>query len=429
MRLINITILFYLLFFIGCKPNKTKEVLPLSFWHTYNANEAKVVEKLIIEIKERHQNWKIKERVLPFSHAQREIRRALTTCTPSSPDVLRVERAWVANLNRRELLLENPVDEQEKYLPISFGSNESTSALGRYFHPASVDGLALLYNRSYIQEPPKNFDELLKIAKEQTLDKFGKSCEQKDFDVANIERWGFFVRADAYWFLPFFWGFGGTLFDNKSNPTLKTQASIESFRFYRDLVHRYHISPFEAHSNDYHAQLKAFGSGQIAMIFNGPWSLNAILKTDAFKDGKNLGIARLPIGPRSSRVIPTSSHGYVISRCAKHPALAKAFIQRLNSAKAQKRLAIEVNILPALKDVYQHLQKNDSTKHLLAFQRAIKDANPRRVPLIRSQIFDDFTPALQAILFKQTTIKEAINGLSASWIRLVAKEKTLSTRK
>src|SRR5215831_3001490 len=251
---------------------------PLLLWHTFNSDETETVNAILARAPAR-----VQAVVVPFPRAFNTFREAVGSGV-GCPDVFRAEEAWVPAL-AAEGLLDRRAD-------------------GRLALPHSIDGLALLYNRDLVPVPPQTVDQLVEAA-----------------SAAHREgRFGFFVRADAYWFLPFLYAYGGDLPDfDRHEVTIDEPPAVRALTMYRSLLRS---APAPATANDYEEQERRFGAGQIAMILNGPWAVSELLRRPAFAEKPDrLGIAPL-------WATPLSGHVYVVPRCATDKAAAWALAER-----------------------------------------------------------------------------------------------------
>jgi arabinogalactan oligomer/maltooligosaccharide transport system substrate-binding protein len=324
--------------FSACKGPAAENKLLL--WHTFNAEETETLASVLPP--------GVQSVVVPFPRAFNTFRESVQSGT-SCPDVFRAEQAWIPAL--ADLIEPRTL-------------------------PHSIDGLALIYNRELIATPPANMDELKRAAAAATKD----------------GRYGFFVRADAYWFLPFLYGMGADL-TNVDSP-----EAISALTFYRSLL----ASSPPPSSNDYQEMQQRFGAGQIAMIVNGPWSIAELRRAPAFKDHpERLGIAPL-------WATPLSGHVYVVPRCARDKAAAFALAERLAAPEVQAVMSRRNGLVPA--------DPNVATDN--PFRAALKNGRVRPQLAAMVYIFDDFTPAVQAVLRGDAEPREALEGVARAWKRL-----------
>jgi arabinogalactan oligomer/maltooligosaccharide transport system substrate-binding protein len=243
-----------------------------------------------------------------------------------------------------------------------------------------------------------------------------------------VTQWGFFVRADGYWFLPFLWAHGGRLLDPRRREVYVNQRrAVAALAYYRDLIHEHHVAPPRpSPSNDYEEQMRMFGAGEVAMIVNGPWATSDLLGRPAFEKPERLGVAPFPRGDSVRNPAPLSGHGFVVSRCAKDPAAAWRLARALSDRAAQIAFAQANSLIPTLRKAYED-PRVEASSFVVSFREALARARPRpRHPAV-ARIFDDFTPAVQAVLLGDATPQEALDGVARAWRRLVGPAKQPTT--
>jgi arabinogalactan oligomer/maltooligosaccharide transport system substrate-binding protein len=393
----------------------------LNLWHTYNPHETATLNRILERIQRRHgSRWRIQPTVIPFSRAQNKFRQAAERCGASAPDVFRAELPWLAEFVSKGLILPYPDNSgEESYLPQAWSAAIYKGK--RWTLPASLDCLALLYNRALVSSPPATLDQLLEQARMHTLDHAGRTPDKPDFDGTRVKRWGFYVRPDGYWFLPFLWAMGGKLLDPETGEVfIDEPRAIEALAWYRDLIRKHRVAPPRpSPSNDYEDQMRRFGAGTLAMMVNGPWATSALLSTPVFsKDPTMLGVAPFPRGGTKALAAPLSGHGFVVSRCAKDPKAAWALAKSLSDQESQVQFALRNNLLPSLRAVYfdSRVRKNRLVR---GFRDAIARARPRPQHPAIARIFDDFNPAVQAVLLGEARPDQALAGVGRAWRRLL----------
>ena len=407
----------------ACKqtsPQRAKPRKLLTLWHTFNPDETPTLNRILASIQQRQPGLTVQATVIPFARAQNELRRAGTTCGDGAPDLFRAELPWVAELVSRALV--HPVPDglldESGYLP---GARQAVRYKGRrWMLPASLDCLALLHNRALAPDPPTTLDALVRLARQLTRDSAGKQPDQAGFSASSVGQWGFYVRGEAYWFLPFLWAEGGVLFDPTSLETkINHPAAQRALERYSGLMRKLHAAPPNASpSDDYQEMSQLFGRGKVAMIVNGPWAISALLREPAFSDPRQLGIAPFPRGAKGEALAPFSGHGYMVSKCAEDPAAAWKLAAALAGMEAQVRFARESHLLPALRAAYHQPGVRDDPI-VNAFAVALKSTRGRPRHPAMARIFDDFTPAVQAVLQGDAEPAEALDGVARAWRRLL----------
>ena len=413
----------------GCKSRKVPPAEPaqvvLTLWHTFNKEETETLNVLLGQLRQRHPRWQVQSTVIPFGRAQNEYRRAAASCRPGAPDVFRAEMPWLSDLISRQLIRPVPSRGRRARADLLPAAVEAATYRGqRWMLPASVDCLALLYNRALVPRPPTSQAALLTAARALTLDARGRDAADPAHDPTTVTRWGFYVRADAYWFLPFLWARGGRLLDaDKGQVFVDQPTAVAALTYYRDLIRVHHVAPPRpSPSDDYEDMMRRFGRGQVAMIVNGPWATRTLLSRPAFKDPAKLGVAPFPPGADGNPAAPRSAHGYVVSRCARDPKAAWALARALSDLQAQTLFAQRNSLMPSLRAAYQQ-QPVKGNALVTGFRDALAGSRARPRHPAMARVFDDFTPAVRAALLGDATAGEALAGVGRAWRRLLAPAK------
>lgn len=392
----------------------------LNLWHTFNPQETRTLNGIVRRLQRRH-GWRVQPTVIPFARAQNKFRRAAQRCGAGAPDVFRAELPWVAEFVSKGLI--RPVPDKAPS-PAGYLAQARAASVyrgKRWVLPASVDCLALLYNRTYVAEPPGTVGAFVTEARRQTVDREGRTALDPRFDAATTRRWGFYVRTEAYWFVPFLWASGGRLLEPDEGVVhIDAPEAVAALTLYRDLIRKHRVAPPRpSPSNDYEDQMRRFGAGEVAMIVNGPWATSALLASPAFAaDPRQLGVAPFPRGADGKPAAPMSGHGYVVSRCAKDPRAAWALARALAQRDAQLQFARKNALLPALASLYDApaIRRNRFVK---GFRRALRASRARPQHPAIARIFDDFNPAVQAAVIGDATPREALAGVARAWRKLL----------
>lgn len=147
-----------------------------------------------------------------------------------------------------------------------------------------IDTLALFCNKELLSkagvEVPGSVAEL-KTAAAQITKKTGAT--------------GHLRGDDPYWFLPYLYGEGGDLVDEKNKTvTVDDEAGVRAYRVIKDLVDS--KAAITDASDGWNNMQNAFKSGKVAMMVNGPWAIEDVKAGARFKDAANLGVAPVPAG-------------------------------------------------------------------------------------------------------------------------------------
>jgi arabinogalactan oligomer / maltooligosaccharide transport system substrate-binding protein len=422
MRALLPLVLLGLLSLAGCprRPPPDQPTTVLTLWHTYNSEETATLNEVLQRVQRAHPGWRIQVTVIPFARAQNEFQRTSRRCQAGAPDVFRAELPWLGQFVSKKLIQPVPADGPDEARLLPQAQQAARYRGQRWALPASLDCLALLYNRALLTRPPSTVKELVAEGQRLTLDTTNRNAANPTLDAQHVKRWGFYVRPDAYWFLPFLWAEGGELLDPDAGKVFIDQpAAVAALQLYHDLIHIYHIAPPRpSPSNDYEDQMRRFGSGEVAMTVNGPWAIAALRGQAAFKDLGQLGIAPLPRGASGAAVAPLSGHGFVVSSCARDPRAAWQLAAALSDEESQIAFARANSLLPSLRSAYDHADVRAS-RTIAGFRAALASARVRPQHPAMARIFDDFTPAVQAVLLGDATPPEALAGVARAWRRLL----------
>jgi arabinogalactan oligomer/maltooligosaccharide transport system substrate-binding protein len=382
----------------------------LTFTHTMNDQESPV----IAEIAEGFEGTTVEVTQIPFDGAQQAYDQQ--AAGGEAPDVFRAEIAWIADYADKGYLIDltDQISDWDDFLagPLAYGQWQG----GTYAVPQVTDALALLYNVSMFEdagvEPPATMDDF--VAAGETL--------QTELGLDNA----FYMRGDAYWLQPFLWAFGGGLLEvNEEGQVTEIQVnnsgSVAGLEFLLDDVLGT-IAPSDVDfANDYGNAMTAFKDGQVAMIFNGPWSTADVLSGAEFSDPENLGVAVIPAGPDGAKGSPIGGHSYVLyaGMDQAKQACAVEFVKYLSSAENQARLATELNLLPTRHSAYE-LPEVQESRLIADFGTVIENATARPVIPEGGQIYTDFGPNFQAAWTGDKSAQQALDDVAAAWETLVA---------
>jgi arabinogalactan oligomer / maltooligosaccharide transport system substrate-binding protein len=198
---------------------------------------------------------------------------------------------------------------------------------------SSGNHLMLQYNKKFVPVPPKNTDEMIKMA--------------KDLMASGKVQYGLvYNQVEPFWLAPWLGGFGGKVFAADGvTPTLNTPEMVKTLQFMADLKAVHKIVPVEC---DYNAADTLFKEGKAAMIINGDWSLGDYSKIL----GANHGVAPIPQVKGAKWPAPyTSGKYFMIAKDVDAAQLAaiKAFIAYVTSYENQVGMVVELKRLPGLK--------------------------------------------------------------------------------
>ncbi|AWR96146.1 extracellular solute-binding protein [Acidianus sulfidivorans JP7] len=176
-----------------------------------------------------------------------------------------------------------------QYLPPSITSLYSTTAIkdweldgSLYGIPDNVNYIVMFYNKQFVPYAPNTTEQLVQIAENVN----------KTYHV-----WGIAYGASdeyGYRFAAWFAGFGGQIFTSENGqviPALNSTAMVDALNFWYNLTYNLKVNYLAPSTGAGGAEGQLFIANKTAIIFDGPWDLDAYLQAL----GPNLGAAPLPV--------------------------------------------------------------------------------------------------------------------------------------
>ncbi|MGE3240035.1 MAG: extracellular solute-binding protein [Pirellulales bacterium] len=274
--------------------------------------------------------------------------------------------------------------------------------------------LSLIYNRRYIREPPKNTDELIALAKANTID-IDNDGRKERYGLV----WSF---VEPYFAIPFLTGHGAWVFaepqvpGTRPVPALDTPESIAAYRFMQQLHDEYRVIPGNC---DYELADSLFKTGRAAMIINGDWSWTDYLSNPEI----DAAVTVLPVVsstglPMRPMIMPK---GYSLNANASPAASADAmqFVKFMTSREVQERVVRDLRMTPTRQSVFdESLESTDATYRVS--QAQVKQTRLIPVATELRAVWDAMRPQYQALLSGTTTPEAAASTMQRDALDKIA---------
>ena len=269
--------------------------------------------------------------------------------------------------------------------------------------------LLLTYNKKFVQEAPKSFDELIDIAK--------KLKKEKTVEYGLV-----FDKTEPFYTIPFLAAFGGKVFHDENaynpQPSLDAKAVADWMKFIKQL-HNEGIIPKEG---DKEIAKSLFQNGKAAFIIDGPW-----LFAEYKRANIDFGIAAIPPINGNYPQPYFATKGFSVSRNvqdAQKKEAVKRFLTFMTSAESQLRafdfhgeMLTDKEAMNNSKIVNDSLIKGqkEQLKHCLPMpvateMRAIWDA----IRPVQQKVFADLVTPEKAPQLMQERALEGIKALQGS---------------
>lgn len=290
--------------------------------------------------------------------------------------------------------------------------------------------LALVYNRQFVDHPPATDEELLELAKANTVDLNGDG---------RIDRYGLVWNyTEPFFIIPFLTGHGAWVFAEgeggedaaseaevsdgvsatavHAQPALDTPEMVAGLTFLHDLRSKYRVVPQNA---DYESARQLFRSRQAAMLIDGDWSWQGYV--DAL--GDDAAVAPLPTVasnglPMAPMVAPK---GYSLTSFSQGQAAedGAALIQFLTGPETQAVFLEQQKVLPsrlALRD--STLVQTDPV--LIASMEQAERGRPMPTAIEMRAVWDSMRPAYQELMAGNLQPDQAAAEMQAEALRQCA---------
>ena len=395
---------FALMLFFGCKEEST---IKIHLWHQMEPAKEPLLKELIAEFEQNNPDVK----VIVLHKGTEELRTGYQAAAAFSGGGPELVYGPSDNLGSFEVMKLKNSDKSiimplENLFSADFYDKFMEKGLVRYKNHIYMiadrlgNHLALCYNKKLFAEaglnhPPQTIDELIQFGKKLTRDTDGDG---------KIDQYGLVWNyTEPFWFIPFFGGFGGEVFDENNKPQLNSEAAIKAFQLISDLRNKYKIIPQEC---DYDIADNMFNQGRAAMIINGDWSWGKYMQSP----NVDFGLALIPkVDETGLWCRPMiSATGYSINSTVSGEKLdaTKKLLKFLTSEYAQKKFTTKHKSFPSLKTLQNDpFFANDPILKVSAQQIEVGMPMPV-IPEMRAA-WDAMRPALQNVLNGKMTPQKA----------------------
>ncbi len=339
--LIIFSFLFISMFISSCSKSK-EDKSRIKFWHFWSEPNQKQALLGLIAKFEKEYNCQVELTELSWNDGKTKLIAAFNSGT--GPDVVELGSDWIAQFSSQGVLAELNQDSVNLNKFVEFSKEPCFWGGKLYAIPWVVDTRVLFYNKDILMQsgrdvnPPETFAQLLELSRAVHL---GNNIY--GFGANGSDPHRLYKKI-----LPFFWSFGGDIFDKTGKLVLYSKANIDALSFYSQLSQTGMIET--------QRQLDAaFLQGKIAFWISGSWLLDKI-KNENPK--LNFGVSKLP-GLTSFPGYSFAGGEYIsINEKSDKKDLAMLFAKYLTNGVNSKEFCKLINEagFPADKECY-----NDST--------------------------------------------------------------------
>lgn len=397
----------------GCgnaSPAKSEEVT-INFWHHYSAEspENETLMNVIIP-KFEAENPGIKVNAVSHEWADLHEKILISAQSKTLPDVARLDSAWVPEFQKMGILTSLD-EEMSDFNEVSGNLLESAMSTayvkGHYYGLAlNTNTKILFYNVEALEaaglEVPKTMDDF--VAAVRALSGTNDNGQQV---------WGYNEPALAGWNLcPFIWSMGGSLTNEDETVAtgyINSDATVKAIQTLADLYNEGAITGWN--SGDI-PMTDGFGTGRYMMLLEGPWKTSEM--EGAYPDFK-YATSEMPAGEGGSHSVLGGEDIGMFNTANKEAAWK--FIKFMTDEFAEEEMA-KCGQIPVNKKALE----SDTVKNapFAPFIEAIKTAKSRPTVACWSEMDNELSVAVAAVMNGEKTAKEAMDELAVKFDTLLA---------
>lgn len=322
--------------------------------------------------------------------------------TKTAPDVIYTGTRWIVPFANMKGII--PIDRyfvQEKKKQFPKPLIDSETYKGKiYGVPHAFSSKVLFYRSDWIKQPPKTWNELIRIAKQVQKEHPGVY----GYGVAGAKH----VSTTDQFFDVLF-SFGGRVFDQSGNCVLNSAQGIRALTLYADFYRKHKIVPNPIEYNREQLPI-LFKQGKIAMFECGPWA-RTIMGLKPENAEVPFKMALLPAGSEQHCIL--NSDSLVISSSCKYPEEAWKLVDFLTTLEVQSEYDRDHGLTPILIEEAKLPEFKDDP-YFGIFIKAIDTGLPQPQPAIWEPFQDIITNAVQKAFQgtnPQTALREAVKQI------------------
>jgi arabinogalactan oligomer/maltooligosaccharide transport system substrate-binding protein len=295
------------------------EPVTISIWHGYIETEEATFSQVVNDFMAANADVTIETLAVPFDELQNKFQTEVAA--GGGPTLITGPQDRMAGYAEAGLLA--TIDENAAFLndlvPAAVeGGRVSGDLVGV---PINNKVVAMFYNKSMVDTPPADFDELRQIVPEKGL------------------------AITANWFHNYMWGpaFGAKFFDENYKVVIDSPEGASAYGFLKEVCESEGVT-CDANDGDMDT---LFRQGQVAFRIQGPWASG-----DAINDlgAENVGVMAVPEIPGAGRPHPWNQSEMIsmnVEATDAEKAAAMRFIEYLTGAEVQGLFLNNANWIPA----------------------------------------------------------------------------------
>ena len=352
------------------------EPVTISTWHGYIETEEETFSQVVEDFMAANPDITIEKLAVPFEELQNKFQTEVAA--GGGPTLVTGPQDRMAGYAEAGLLA--TIDESAPLLNELVPASVEGGRVGGEMVGVPINNkvVAMFYNKSMVEEPPADFDELLAMAAEHGM------------------------AITANWFHNYMWGpaFGSQFFDDDFKVVIDSPEGAEAYAFFKEVCESEGVT-CDANDGDMDT---LFRQGQAAFRFQGPWASG-----DAIADlgAENVGVAAVPPIPGKANPRPWNQAEMIsmnVDATPEETAAAMRFIEYLTGAEVQGLLLDSANWIPSNASV-----DTSSNPVVGGFLDQVPFSDPFPVAAELGATWDPMGNAITVILEEVATPQEALS--------------------
>jgi arabinogalactan oligomer/maltooligosaccharide transport system substrate-binding protein len=352
------------------------EPVTISIWHGYIETEEETFSQVVEDFMAANPDVTIEKLAVPFEELQNKFQTEVAA--GGGPTLVTGPQDRMAGYAEAGLLA--TIDESAPLLNELVPASVEGGRVGGELVGVPINNkvVAMFYNKSMVEEPPADFDELLAMAAEHGM------------------------AITANWFHNYMWGpaFGSQFFDDDFKVVIDSPEGAEAYAFFKEVCESEGVT-CDANDGDMDT---LFRQGQAAFRFQGPWASG-----DAVNDlgAENVGVTAVPPIPGKGNPRPWNQAEMIsmnVDATAEETAAAMRFIEYLTGAEVQGLLLDSANWIPSNASV-----DTSSNPVVGGFLDQVPFSDPFPVAAELGATWDPMGNAITVILEEVATPQEALS--------------------
>ncbi len=323
-------------------------------------------------------------------------------------DLVYMDVVWVARFAANDWLMplgdRFPEAERALFLP---GDIEGSRWSGRTFRvPMRSDSGVLFYRTDLVEDAPKTFDDLAAAARALALppDRAGLVFQGKQYEGLTC------------CFLEVLRGHGGDVLSESGEVLLERPEAVRALAWLSSLVGD--GAPDAVTTFQEEEARHVFHEGRAVFLRSWPYVWTRSQAPGSPIAGR-IAMAPLPHAPGFAPVPTLGGWGFGISRTARHPDAAWAFVQYATSEEGMKILHRRAGAVPARHALFRDAELLAENPHFADLYPILLSARPRPVHPRYAEISAALRAQVSAALVKSKTPEEALQDAAAEIRRIL----------